>query len=56
MLMLYYTDVIDGECMGDIWNLLCGDVFLMLYFDLRPEQTCHYKVMYRKEVTHSNGQ
>ena len=28
----------------------------LLYFDLRPEQTCHYKVMHRKEVTHSNGQ
>ena len=28
---------------------------LMLYFDLRPGQTCHSKVMHRKEVTHSNG-
>ena len=27
----------------------------MLYFDLRPGQTCHSKVMHRKEVTHSNG-
>ena len=27
----------------------------MLYFDLRPSQTCHSKVMHRKEVTHSNG-
>ena len=27
-----------------------------MYFDLWPEQTCHYKVMHRKEVTHSNGQ
>ena len=28
----------------------------VLYFDLRPEQICHYKVLHRKEVTHSNGQ
>ena len=28
---------------------------LMLYIDLRPGQTCHSKVMHRKEVTHSNG-
>ena len=27
----------------------------MLYFDLRPGQTCHYKVMDGKEVTHSDG-
>ena len=27
----------------------------MLYFDLRPAQTCHYKVMHRKEVIHSDG-
>ena len=27
----------------------------MLYIDLRPGQTCHSKVMHRKEVTHSNG-
>ena len=27
----------------------------LLYFDLRPGQTCHSKVMHRKEVTHSNG-
>ena len=27
----------------------------MLYFDLRPGQKCHSKVMHRKEVTHSNG-
>ena len=26
-----------------------------LYFDLRPSQTCHSKVMHRKEMTHSNG-
>ena len=25
----------------------------MLYFDLRPGQTCYSKVMHRKEVTHS---
>ena len=28
---------------------------LLLYFDLRPGQKCHSKVMHRKEVTHSNG-
>ena len=28
---------------------------IVLYFDLRPEQKCHSKVMHRKEVTHSNG-
>ena len=27
----------------------------MLYIDLRPCQTCHSKVMHRKEVTHSDG-
>ena len=27
----------------------------MLYTDLRPGQTCHSKVMYRKEVTYSDG-
>ena len=27
----------------------------MLYFDLRPVQKCHSKVMHRKEMTHSNG-
>ena len=27
----------------------------VLYFDLRPKQKCHSKVMHRKEVTHSNG-
>ena len=27
----------------------------MLYFDLRPGQICHSKVMHRKEVTHSDG-
>ena len=27
----------------------------VLYFDLWPGQTCHSKVMHRKEVTHSNG-
>ena len=29
--------------------------FRFLYIDLRPGQTCHSKVMHRKEVTHSNG-
>ena len=28
---------------------------LVLYSDLRPGQTCHSKVMHRKEVTHSDG-
>ena len=27
----------------------------LLYIDLRPGQTCHSKVMHRKEVTHSDG-
>ena len=27
----------------------------MLYFDLRPGQKRHSKVMHRKEMTHSNG-
>ena len=27
----------------------------VLYFDLRPGQKCHSKVMHRKEVTHFNG-
>ena len=30
-------------------------LYKLLYFDLRPGQTCHSKVMHRKEVTHSNG-
>ena len=28
---------------------------ILLYIDLRPGQTCHSKVMHRKEVTHSDG-
>ena len=35
--------------------LLCWRVRL-LYFDLQPGQTCHSKVMLRKEMTHSYGQ
>ena len=27
----------------------------LLYIDLRPGQTCHSKVIHRKEVTHSDG-
>ena len=27
----------------------------LLYFDFRPSQKCHSKMMHRKEVTHSNG-
>ena len=27
----------------------------MLYIDLQPGQTCHSKVIQRKEVTHSDG-
>ena len=27
----------------------------VLYIDLQPGQTCHSKVMHRKEVTHSDG-
>ena len=47
------------------WSLRKGNVvffsnmiFLMvsmLYIDLRPVQTCHSKVMHRKEETHSDG-
>ena len=29
--------------------------FLVLFIDLRPGQTCHSKVMHRKEVTHSDS-
>ena len=29
-------------------------IILLLYIDLRPGQTCHSKVMHRKEVTHSD--
>ena len=32
-----------------------SNIRILLYFDLRPGQTCHFKVMHRKEVTHSNG-
>ena len=28
---------------------------VLLYFDLRPGQKCHSKVMHRTEVTHANG-
>ena len=35
--------------------LVLKSCFCMLYFDLRPSQTCHSKVMHQKEVTHSNG-
>ena len=28
---------------------------VVLYIDFRPGQTCHSKVMHRKEVTHSDG-
>ena len=28
---------------------------IVLYVDLRPGQTCHFKVRHRKEVTHSYG-
>ena len=37
-------------------NWKTGPIIVVLYFDLRPGQTCHSKVMHRKEVTHSNGQ
>ena len=30
-------------------------IVILLYIDLRPGQTCHSKVMHRKEVTHSDG-
>ena len=30
-------------------------VLPVLYIDLQPGQTCHSRVMHRKEVTHSNG-
>ena len=39
-------------------NLQCRRVFfivLLLYIDVRLRQTCHFKVMHRKEVTHSDG-
>ena len=31
------------------------EVDILLYIDLRPGQTCHSKVMHRKELTHSDG-
>ena len=37
------------------WQEILGRL-QMLHIDLRPGQTCHSKVMHRKEVTHSNGQ
>ena len=43
---LFYLNSHRGQCFQ----------LLVLYFDLRPKQICHYKVIYRKEVTHSNGQ
>ena len=27
----------------------------LLYIDLRPGKKCHFKMMHRKEVTHSDG-
>ena len=42
-----------------IWAYLCSvsvwDLDALLYIDFRPGQTCHSKVMHRKEVTHSDG-
>ena len=35
-------------------SVYCFSV-VVLYIDLRPGQTCHSKVMHRKEVTHSDG-
>ena len=46
---------------GHCWSkIICIDVSTglpgqLLYIDLRPGQTCHSKVMHRKEVTHSDG-
>ena len=37
------------------WMLVCAGGMFVLYFDLRPGQKCHSKVMHRKEVTHFNG-
>ena len=34
---------------------LSCDIVVLVYFDLRPGQKCHSKVMHRKEVTYSNG-
>ena len=51
-LICYKTQPI--KCPKYNTKLSDGDV-LVLYFDLRPGQTCHSKVMHRKEVTHSNG-
>ena len=45
-----------GVFLVQVWHkTLCLDCFLVLYIDLRPGQTCHSKVMHRKEVTHSKG-
>ena len=41
------------------WVLFCGQPIQksdhLLYIDLRPGQTCHSKVMHRKELTYSDG-
>ena len=37
------------------WSHCVCKYIYMLYIDLRPGQTCHSKVMRRKEVTHSDG-
>ena len=40
------------------WNknkhLVNSEEVQLLYIDLRPGQTCHSKVMHRKEMTHSD--
>ena len=41
--------------MGRHLRILRLFLLFLLYFDLRPGQKCHSKVMHRKEVTYSNG-
>ena len=43
------------DLLSDLLALLLGLKHqVLLYIDLRPGQTCHSKVMHRKEVTHSD--
>ena len=42
--------------LSDLHQDALRELVELLHIDLRPGQTCHSKVMHRKEVTHSNGQ
>ena len=57
---IYIYKILDISCHGSLSVTFGFMKFykqqLLLYIDLRPSETCHYKVMHRMEVTHSNGQ